>query len=254
MTGFGVALIVTVSAEWTRTVVSVVARSFVLLLSNVSLLTRASSCSVPVVRGSMVACTVITEEVAPGLSEPSEQVVGCVASPGSPAAQVAPGIETEVICTPGGTALESTTLRAVDGPLFVVLEVQVRAVPATPLPKTDSLMARSASAVTVRFTVAVLLVLSGSGVLLRTVAWLSMFWPSVAVIVYDRVTRPTCDAVAAGSVPAAHEMRWPPVTAVTEQEVIAGEVLTLVMATVPSDRTVSSMVTARAYDGPWLST
>src|SRR5205823_5767025 len=130
-----------------------------------------------------VALIVIVEEVAPGARLPAEHVVGWLVSPGTPAWQLALGIETLVIETPAGTVSVITTLVAVDGPELWTLSVQLIDVPATTVAGPFLVSARSDSAVTLRLTSAWLLVASGSGVSLRTEATSSMFWPSIAVIV-----------------------------------------------------------------------
>src|SRR5947199_5119801 len=113
-----------------------------------------------------------TDALAPGASVPNEHFVGCSASPGTPALHAPVDGVTERICTAAGSESVMITFFAVDGPLFVTESVYEMSVPAVAFAGPVFVSDRSATAVTVRFTVALLLVASGSGVSLLTVATL----------------------------------------------------------------------------------
>src|SRR4051794_7187729 len=92
--------------------------------------------------------------------------------------------------------------------------------------------ARSATAVTVRFTVAVLFAATGSGVSLRTFATLLTSIPSFAEIVYVIVARPVVVVDALARFPRRQLSSWPPVTAVKVQPGVAPLIAGLVFETV----------------------
>src|SRR5215469_4192672 len=183
--GFGVAAIATAMLDCTTTFVKVLARLLDVFPSNASLDTRASFSSTPVVCGLMVAVTVIVDDVAPLARVPALQTVGCAGFPAVPDEQVPPVIDTPVIVTPAGTSSVMTTLVAADGPVFFTWSVQLipLGTPAMAVAGPFLVRPRSASAVTVRFTSALLFVRFGSGVGLLAVATSSMFIPSLAVTV-----------------------------------------------------------------------
>src|SRR5947209_19408612 len=136
----------------------------------------------PVVCGLLVSLMVIVLDVVrPRL--PSVHTVGCVASRGTATLHVPTGMETLVIDTPAGTVSLIVTFFAVDGPLLETLRFQLIAVPATSVLGPVFVSARSETPVTVRLTCTVLLEASGSGVSLRTTAWLLTSWPSLDVTV-----------------------------------------------------------------------
>src|SRR5689334_8745158 len=106
----------------------------------------------PSVSGLM--CTlIVTLALAPTASVPNEHLVGCSGSPGTPALQAPTDGVIELIVTADGSESLTMTFLAVDGPLLRTESVYVMSVPAVAVAGPVFVNARSATAVTVRFTV-----------------------------------------------------------------------------------------------------
>ena len=147
--------------------------------SLIGLATLAVSDRLPACAGA-VTVTVIVGAVAPVASAGLVQVTETL--PALPQTQPVPVAETNV--TPAGSASVTVRLTASDGPLFTTTSEYATLPPATTVAGPVFVMARSAEAVTVVLTEAVLLVRSGSAAVEDTDAVLDTVaaWPGAVTV------------------------------------------------------------------------